>query len=445
MDKIAKKYGAHSWKPFGPVTTVPSITTGSHKLDAAIGDPNGWPEGSVIEVYGWQGAGKTLLTYLAIAEAQKKYPDRPCAIIDAEKQFVYQAKWAQSFGVNVEELYVSPCVTAEEAFDKCVTAILGEAEYNEKGQPVEIIKPGNFSIIVVDSVSQLTPLVEFQAGMDESTRQAAQAAAIGKGLRKLLSAMQLVNSKTIVFFINQVRSAPMTMGKGPAEGRSGGNALRFYATLICKVKKNTQSVVRDKESGKIVSHDVYVTIEKNKAGQLPSAPISFTLKYDGTGVDNETELFDVALQNNVIDGSVGWYYFINKDGSRDEKIGKFRRAKGERGAAYFEKVLNENPKRREQIYKAIKEGNIYSQDLTLEELEAGYEEVKEDIVAETAVKKRGKKKDVVDEVNDEEPKRKLKAEECLQNSIEVNTSLRSLIEDDENIEETVVENFMEEE
>ena len=395
-DRIASKYGQHSWKPFGNVTTVPSITTGSYKLNAAIGDPMGWPEGSVIEVYGWQGAGKTLLTYLAIAEAQKQYPDRPCAIIDAEKQFVYQAKWAKSFGVKVEDLYVSPCVTAEEAFDKCVSAIIGEAEYDDtekgKGKITEIIKPGNFSIIVVDSVSQLTPMAEFNAGMDENTRSAAQAAAIGKGLRKLVSAMQLVNSKTIVFFINQIRMSPGVLFGSP-ESRSGGNSLKFYSTLICRVTKDAKSVVRD-DAGRIISHDVQVKIEKNKAGQLGEDPIRFTLKYDGTGVDNEAELFEIALKNGIIVGK-GWYYFPDKDGEPDPKYGgKFRKEDNGKDLTFI-KTLEQFPEKREQIIKLCKNGNIYDKEMSLEDYKETFKEVKKTIEAENESKKetkRGRKK-----------------------------------------------------
>jgi recombination protein RecA len=386
-ERIVSKYGKNSWKPFGNVTTVPSITTGSYKLNTAIGDPMGWPEGSVIEVYGWQGAGKTLLTYLAIAEAQKLYPDRPCAIIDAEKQFIYQAKWAKSFGVKVEDLYVSACVTAEEAFDKCVSAIIGEAEYDDtekgKGKITEIINPGNFSIIVVDSVSQLTPLAEFNAGMDENTRSAAQAAAIGKGLRKLVSAMQLVNSKTIVFFINQIRMSPGVLFGSP-EARSGGNALKFYSTLICRVTKDAKSVVRD-SSGRILSHDVQVKIEKNKAGQLAEDPIRFTLKYDGTGVDNEAELFDIALQNNLIVGRAGWYTFINKNGEPDDTC-KFRKDDNGKDLSFLQ-ALNAMPEKKDSIMKLCKEGKIYDTEMTLEDYKDSFNEVKKDIEVAKEVKK----------------------------------------------------------
>jgi len=389
-DKITKKYGAHTWKKFGKPQVVPSVSTGSLILNEAIGEPNGWPEGAVIEVYGWQGAGKTLLTYLAIAEAQKQFPDKPCALIDAEKQFKYQAKWAQSIGVNVEELFVSPCATAEEAFDKLEAAILGEAEYDDKGMPVKVITPGDFSVIVVDSVSQLTPKSEVQAEMDGSTRQAAQAAAIGKGLRKLVSAMTLADSKTIVFFINQVRMAPGVMMGNP-ESRSGGNSLRFYATLICKINKISKSEQRDSKN-KIVSHRVKVKLEKNKAGQLPAEAIEFTLNYDGSGVDNDLELFSIGKNNGCIDGK-GWYTFIDPDtGIEDEEVGKFQESK-------FKSVLERHPHIKEKLIKVLKSenSNKYVPEPTEEELKAEYEEVKEEIKAEEATRKKGprkKKKDV---------------------------------------------------
>ena len=410
-ERIASKYGEHSWKPYGAVTTVPAITTGSYKLNAAIGDPNGWPEGSVIEVYGWEGAGKTLLTYLALAEAQKKYPDRPCAIIDAEKQFAFQAKWAKKFGVKVEDLYVSPCVTAEEAFDKCVSAIIGEAEYDDtkegKGRIEKIINPGNFSIIVVDSVSQLTSSTEFNASMDDSIRTGSQAAAIGKGLRKLLSAMQLVNSRTIIFFINQIRMAPGVMFGNP-EQRPGGNALKFYATIIARVTKIPKSVVRN-EKGKIVSHDIQVKFEKNKAGELVEKPVQFKLLYNGTGVDNESELFDIAMSNGMLDTSgSGWFWFVDKNGIKQEEYGKFRKEDNGKDECFLD-VINEHQNKKDEILKYCLDGNIFDEEISEEEYSLAYKtakeeektkkdkknEVIEEAEVETKPVKRGKKKESV--------------------------------------------------
>jgi len=365
VSRMAKKYG-DSFQKFGKPQIVPAISTGSLCLNQAIGEPSGIPEGAIVEIYGWQHSGKTLMSYLTIIEAQKKYPERPCLIIDAERQFKYQARWAESLGVNVEELMVTECVTGEEAFDKLVAAVLGECEYDKDGNVVKVLKKGDFSVIVVDSVTQLIPASEKDADMDDSIRMAAQAGMIGKGLRKLLSAMTQAKSDTIIIFINQVRTAPSLNPKAKAESRSGGKALPFYATLIWKVTKVFDSEVRD--GGKLISHDVQVKFGKNKAGSLPVDPVQFTLKYDGTGIDNEKELFEVAKYNGVIDQSGAYYQFVNqKTGKPDENVKKFYRKD-------WLEVLEQNPMKRKLIMDLIKKGKVFVEEMTTEAYEKAYQQ-----------------------------------------------------------------------
>jgi len=191
-----------------------SISTGSMLLDNAIGGCKGYPFGSVIEVFGWEGAGKTLMLYLAFAEAQRKYPDRPCVLIDAERQFQFQAKWAEKVGVDISKLIVIPVSTAEEAFDIMHALVLGEHEIDKKsGEVIRVINPGKYAIIGIDSVTQLVSITDATKNMGDSRQRGTQAVAIGLGLKKVTSAMARsdVDSQTILFFINQLRKNPNKM------------------------------------------------------------------------------------------------------------------------------------------------------------------------------------------------------------------------------------------
>lgn len=378
-ERIMKKYGENAWKKHGPIYEIQAISTGSLLLDYALGKQLGYPEGSIIEVFGWQGAGKTVLGYLAIAAAQKKYPNKPCGIIDAERQFSFQQEWAASLGVNVPELYVSPCITAEEAFDKLCMAIIGTAEYDSDGQITKIVEPGNFSVIMVDSVSQLVPADEIEKEIDASQRQAAQAAAIGKGLRRLVSAMTRVNSKTIIIFINQIRMAPGTLFKNP-EYRTGGNSLKFYEAISLHVTKVSKSDKYD-TSGKAISHRVQIKPEKLKTTSRSQKAIEFTLRYDGTGIDTDLELFDVGINNGLIASAGAWYFFTDKNGKEDKNFGRFQQAK-------IKSIFEKYPDKKTEFMEFLKMGKIYANPLTEEELEEIYEEAELKIEEEEKKKKK---------------------------------------------------------
>lgn len=361
---IQKKFG-RSIEPAGDkFKDVPrAISTGSLKLDTAIGECAGYPFGSVIEVFGWEGAGKTLMLYLAFAEAQRKFPNRPCVLIDAERQFKFQAKWAASVGVDVSKLIVLPCSTAEECFDIAHALVLGKAEIDKKsGEVIRVLEPGNYAIIGIDSVTQLVSLVDASKGMEESRQRGTQASAIGLGLKKVASAMARsdVNCETILFFINQLRKNPNQRFGNP-EYRTGGNALPFYDTIAFKVAKVWDSEVRD-DNGDIVSHQVKVTFEKNKAGSLPAEAIVFTLMHDGSGVNNEEELFDVALQNGLMkefevtkkDGKVVTRYnFVDEQGEKlDDDIKDFAKRS-------FDSVLSEHPEIDSKIRALMADRKIF--------------------------------------------------------------------------------------
>jgi len=367
-ERITEKFGG-KWQKAGTEILKPLIviSTGSLLLDEALGC-GGYPEGAIIEAYGPQHSGKSLMGLLAIASAQKKYPDKDNLILDAEKQFKFQANFAKTVGVDVPKLFVSPVVSAEECFDKIEMAILGDVELDKDGKVKRIIKPGNFAIIMIDSVTQLTPLEMVHKAMDAKSRMAALASVMSHGLKKVVSAMSLTQSKTILFFINQTRANPNAMFGNP-EVRTGGNALPFYDTIAFRVSKIKKSEERDERS-KIFAHQVKIKFEKNKAGQLPANPIIFKLRYDGTGIDNSFELFTVAEMNNLTVKFGRKMNFV-KQGTEtrlDSSIEDFRPEE-------FNDVIASHPKIKEQIINYIKQGSFY----TTKEVEEDDPDVSEEL------------------------------------------------------------------
>jgi len=358
---IKKRFGREILPSGKRYDKLPSaISTGSILLDNAIGNVKGYPLGSIIEVFGWEGAGKTLMLYLAIAEAQRRFPDKPCVLIDAERQFQFQAEWARAVGVDTSKLIVLQCSTAEEAFDMMHALILGEHEADKKtGEVTRVINPGKYAIIGIDSVTQLVSIVDATKNMGDSRVRGSQASAIGLGLKKVTSAMARsdVDSQTILFFINQLRKNPNKHFGNP-EYRTGGNALPFYDTVALKVAKVWKSEERD-ENGNILSHGVKVTFEKNKAGSMPEDAICFTLMHDGTGVNNEQELFDVALMNGVVKelaedekGKVRYNIFLASGEKAFPDIKDFSKRK-------FNTILEEHPEIREKINSFISDKKIF--------------------------------------------------------------------------------------
>jgi len=355
-ERIEQKFGG-KWEKAGAsiLKPPPAISTGSLLMDEAIGDCKGYPEGCVVEIYGPQHSGKTLMGYLAIAQSQKKNPTRDHLIIDAENQFKYQSRWAQQLGVNVPDLYVKPVISGEEAFDMIEMAILGDVQLNSDGEVEKVITPGNFGIIMVDSVSQLVPLEMIHKGMDESQRMASVAAMMSKGLKKVLSAMVTANSKTILIFINQTRMNPNAKFGANPESRTGGTALPFYNTISYRVSKIWKTEERD-ESGKIFAHQAKIKFDKNKAGGLPADPIVIRIRYDGTGIDQDGELMSVAELNGFVKKFKRGLYNFAKPGTDevfDESIEHFKKED-------FRDVIESNPHIKEVIYKFIKEGKFYS-------------------------------------------------------------------------------------
>ena len=354
-ERIEQKFGG-KWEKAGVEILRPpaSISTGSLLMDEAIGDCKGFPEGSIIEAYGPQHSGKTLMGYLAIASSQRKNPSRDNLIIDAENQFQFQSRWASQLGLDVPNLYVKTVISGEEAFDIIEMAILGDVQLNADGQVTKVVKPGNFGVIMVDSVTQLVPLELIHKGMDESTRMASVAAMMSKGLKKILSAMIVANSKTIIFFINQTRMNPQAKYGANPESRTGGTALPFYNTISFRVSKVSKSEERD-SSGRIFAHQAKIKFNKNKAGGLPADPIIIRIVYNGTGIDQDAELMLVAEMNGLIkEIKRGKYNFVKlgTDELFDSTIDNFRKDD-------FKSVLEKHVDLKKMIYNFIKEGKFY--------------------------------------------------------------------------------------
>jgi len=363
----------------------PGISTGSLQLDCAIGKCKGYPEGAIVEVYGAQHSGKTLMGYLAIAESQKRHPDRMQIIFDLENCFEHQADFASQVGVDIENLYVFNPSSAEETFDMLNELILGDVELDKDGNVKKIIKPGNLGIVMLDSVTTMCPAELMNKEMQQSKRIAALAAVMSEGLRKISSSMSKVKhvgdgNIGIFFFINQIRTNPNQMFGNP-ETRTGGKALAFYDTLTLKVAKVRNSEERDSK-GRIIGHKVKIKFEKNKVGQIPENPLVFKLLYNGTGVDNDFEMFSVAEMNGLIaKGEMAktrsseerkikrgrWNFILpreNEDETAillDESIEDFKEED-------FSDVLAANPKIKEKIIKLIDSGEFFVDDDSVEEV-----------------------------------------------------------------------------
>ena len=222
LQQIDKQFGKGSAMKFGqrPVENIKVIPSGSLTLDEALG-VGGYPRGRIIEIYGPESSGKTTLTLHAIAEAQKQ--DLTCAFIDAEHAF--DPIYAKKLGINLDDLIISQPSSGEEALEIADT----------------LVRSGAVDVIVVDSVAALVPKVELE-GVMEDNQMGLQARLMSKALRKLTGSVSKTNCT--VFFINQIRMKIGVMFGNP-ETTTGGNALKFYASVRLDVRKGTQ--IKDKE------------------------------------------------------------------------------------------------------------------------------------------------------------------------------------------------------
>lgn len=312
MDKLEKTYGKGSIMKLGdaPVDNVDAIPTGSTGLDIALGI-GGYPKGRVIEIYGPESSGKTTLAIHAMAEVQKK--GGIAAFIDAEHAF--DRFYAEKLGVDTNELLISQPDDGEQALEIADN----------------LIRSGAVDILVIDSVAALTPRSEIEGEMGDS-KMGLHARLMSQALRKLTGTISKTGCTCI--FINQLREKIGVMFGNP-ETTTGGNALKFYASVRLDIRRSTQI----KDGDKVIGNRVRVKIVKNKVAP-PFRQAEFDVMY-GQGISKAGELIDLGVDFGILKKSGSWFSY------GDTKLGQGRDAvKG---------LLNDNPELAEEIEGLVKD------------------------------------------------------------------------------------------
>ena len=312
LAQIERQFGKGSIMKLGgdnPVTEIEAISSGSLGLDIALGI-GGLPKGRVIEIYGPESSGKTTLTLHVVAEAQKK--GGVCAFVDAEHAL--DPQYARKLGVDLDELLISQPDTGEQALEIVDT----------------LVRSGAVSLVVVDSVAALTPKSELEGDMGDSS-VGVHARLMSQAMRKLTSSIS--RSNCMVIFINQIRMKIGVMFGSP-ETTTGGNALKFYASVRLDIRRIGS--IKDREE--IVGNQTRVKVVKNKVAP-PFKQVEFDIMY-GEGISKRGELLDLGVKAGVVEKSGAWYSY------GDERIGQGR----ENAKAY----LKENPQTATQIEDKIR-------------------------------------------------------------------------------------------
>ena len=309
------------------VQGIQSVSTGSLGLDIALGI-GGLPRGRVVEVYGPESSGKTSLTLSVIAELQKI--GGTAAFIDAEHAL--DTQYAAKLGVNIEDLLVSQPDTGEQALE--ITEML--------------VRSGSVDIIVIDSVAALTPRAEIEGDMGDS-HMGLQARLMSQALRKLTGAIQKTN--TMVIFINQIRMKIGVMFGNP-ETTTGGNALKFYASVRLDIRR----IGAIKKGDEIIGAETRVKVVKNKVAP-PFRQAVFDVLY-GEGISLEGEIIEQGVILDLIEKSGSWYAY------KGEKIGQ--------GKDNVREYLKENPEISKEIEDAIRNNSILTKtEVVAEEKDKG--------------------------------------------------------------------------
>lgn len=312
LSQIERQFGKGSIMKLGENRSmdVETISTGSLGLDIALG-AGGLPLGRVVEIYGPESSGKTTLTLEVIAEAQRN--GKICAFVDAEHAL--DPIYAEKLGVNINELLVSQPDTGEQALEICDM----------------LTRSGAVDIIVVDSVAALTPKAEIEGDMGDS-HMGLQARMLSQAMRKLTG--NLKQSNTMLIFINQIRMKIGVMFGSP-ETTTGGNALKFYASVRLDIRR----IGAVKQGDEIIGNETRVKVVKNKIAP-PFKQVEFQILY-GEGINSLGELIDLGVQNKMVEKAGAWYSY------NGERIGQ--------GKAKATDYLKENPAMAKEIDGRLRE------------------------------------------------------------------------------------------
>ena len=316
LSQIERQFGKGSVMKLGKndrSMDIETVSTGSLGLDIALG-VGGLPKGRIVEIYGPESSGKTTLALHCVAEAQKK--GGICAFIDAEHAL--DPVYARKLGVNIDELLISQPDTGEQALEICDT----------------LVRSGAVDVLVVDSVAALVPKAELEGEMGDAL-PGLQARLMSQALRKLTASIN--KSNTMVIFINQIRMKIGVMYGSP-ETTTGGNALKFYASVRLDIRR----IGAIKERDEVVGNTTRVKVVKNKLAP-PFGVAEFDIRF-GTGIDSVSDLLDLGVEAGVVIKS-GSYYTL-----ADESLGQGR----ERARA----ALLERPELQAKIEAALPKGPL---------------------------------------------------------------------------------------
>ena len=332
VSQIERAFGKGSIMRLGQTENaleIPAISTGSLGLDLALGI-GGLPRGRIVEIYGPESSGKTTLALHVVAEAQKK--GGACAYIDAEHAM--DPVYAVKLGVNINEMLISQPDTGEQALEIADT----------------LVRSGAIDVLVVDSVAALVPKAELEGDMGDS-HMGLQARLMSQALRKLTASVARAN--TLVIFINQIRMKIGVMFGNP-ETTTGGNALKFYASVRLDIRRIGS--VKDKDD--VIGNQTRVKIVKNKVAP-PFKTVDFDIMY-GEGISKLGELLDLGVKAGIIEKAGAWF------SCKGERIGQGR----ENAKAY----LKANPAVAEDIEKTIRE---HGKDISVQLMEGDNDPIEE--------------------------------------------------------------------
>ena len=306
LSQIERQFGKGSIMKLGDnkALNIDAVSTGSLGIDIALGI-GGLPMGRIVEVYGPESSGKTTLTLQVIAEAQKE--GKTCAFVDAEHAL--DPIYAQKLGVNIDELLVSQPDRGEQALEICDMLVRSSA----------------VDVVIVDSVAALTPKAEIEGDMGDS-HMGLQARLMSQALRKLTG--NIKRSNTLCIFINQIRMKIGVMFGNP-ETTTGGNALKFYASVRIDIRR----IGSVKEGDEVVGNETRVKIVKNKVAP-PFKQAEFIIMY-GEGISKQGELIDLGVKHKIVEKAGAWYSY------NGNKVGQ--------GKSNSIKFLKENPEIADEI------------------------------------------------------------------------------------------------